>query len=588
MQHTPNRFPHLVFNAISQQTYEHLAYIQRIPDLMLHAAQPEGEAVLFKLAHTALTQARAANFPYKGTYIVASTFTLPVAPALNFGPNQPLPTAYDLHLIHQQSEYDIMNKATTLDELQQIAHTLDKDNYATIQVYYRVADRIRTETIGNNKRARPNTFASTAPTSHPNSSTSSAPPLATSSAPAVTFLTHSLVYDVDEEDHAQEAALVTGAMLDEDDQPAPEPINAIVQPIDLPPVLHDQIPEAAPALDIPDLPDLIWDSDSSDDGFDPQPGAAPMMPPPDPPTHLYSSIINSPYLVDDLYDGTYSDSDSALTTLYTIDSSYYSDGELPDHNDDYYDDYYDIYPDYYDQLNMINEIPHFASVPASELALPFLSSAGIAAEDYEIPHPCISTDFLNYMEHSVEHEQREYQNGLLSHINPEFLQACPEAEPMMRSLGQSAFVPENWEGARIPALSLRFAPDFPATLHAKLIPVNPKLYVNAKQEFDRLRKYHFVPSNSSRSSNLVVAPKETPPFVRLCGNYIPINKYVLSSQHPIPDVKHKIEEIQNYSVFADLDMVNSFHQLPLSLETSEALSIITPWGLFRPKFLPEG
>ena len=53
-------------------------------------------------------------------------------------------------------------------------------------------------------------------------------------------------------------------------------------------------------------------------------------------------------------------------------------------------------------------------------------------------------------------------------------------------------------------------------------------------------------------------------------------------------MKHKIKEIQNYSVFADLDMVNSFHQRPLSLETSEALSIITPWGLFRPKFLPEG
>ena len=150
---------------------------------------------------------------------------------------------------------------------------------------------------------------------------------------------------------------------------------------------------------------------------------------------------------------------------------------------------------------MINDSPQFASVPAAELALPFLSSAGIAAEDYEIPHPCIFTDF-NYMEHSVEHEQREYQNNLLSHINPEFLKACPEAEPMMRSLGQSVFVP-----------------DFPTTLHAKLIPVNPKLYVNAKQEFDRLRKYHFVPSNSSRSSNLVVAPKETPPYVRLCGNY---------------------------------------------------------------------
>ena len=58
--------------------------------------------------------------------------------------------------------------------------------------------------------------------------------LATSSAPADTFLTHNLMYDVDEEDYAKKAALVAGAMLDEDDQPAPEPINAIIQLIDAP------------------------------------------------------------------------------------------------------------------------------------------------------------------------------------------------------------------------------------------------------------------------------------------------------------------------------------------------------------------
>ena len=88
-------------------------------------------------------------------------------PACNIGPNQPLPNAYELHLLHHQSEYEVMNKARTFDELQQIAHTLDKDNYATIQSYYRIADRIRTETIGNNMRARPNPFASTAPTGYP-------------------------------------------------------------------------------------------------------------------------------------------------------------------------------------------------------------------------------------------------------------------------------------------------------------------------------------------------------------------------------------------------------------------------------------
>ena len=35
-------------------------------------------------------------------------------------------------------------------------------------------------------------------------------------------------------------------------------------------------------------------------------------------------------------------------------------------------------------------------------------------------------------------------------------------------------------------------------------------------------------------------------------------------------------------------MANSFHQIPLSKEFSDILSVKTPWGLFRPKFLPEG
>jgi hypothetical protein len=35
-------------------------------------------------------------------------------------------------------------------------------------------------------------------------------------------------------------------------------------------------------------------------------------------------------------------------------------------------------------------------------------------------------------------------------------------------------------------------------------------------------------------------------------------------------------------------MANSFHQIPLSEEFSNLLSVQTPWGLFKPKFLPEG
>ena len=35
-------------------------------------------------------------------------------------------------------------------------------------------------------------------------------------------------------------------------------------------------------------------------------------------------------------------------------------------------------------------------------------------------------------------------------------------------------------------------------------------------------------------------------------------------------------------------MTNSFHQIPIDTESSNLLSVTTPWGLFRPKFLPEG
>jgi hypothetical protein len=35
-------------------------------------------------------------------------------------------------------------------------------------------------------------------------------------------------------------------------------------------------------------------------------------------------------------------------------------------------------------------------------------------------------------------------------------------------------------------------------------------------------------------------------------------------------------------------MANSFHQFPLSEKASDLLSIITPRGTFRPKFMPEG
>ena len=56
----------------------------------------------------------------------------------------------------------------------------------------------------------------------------------------------------------------------------------------------------------------------------------------------------------------------------------------------------------------------------------------------------------------------------------------------------------------------------------------------------------------------------------------------------IPNVLHSIEKAIGFKYFIDLDLTNSFHQIPLDDVTSNRLSVITPRGLMRPKFLPEG
>ena len=119
-------------------------------------------------------------------------------------------------------------------------------------------------------------------------------------------------------------------------------------------------------------------------------------------------------------------------------------------------------------------------------------------------------------------------------------------------------------------------------------PIRRDLYAHAKTEFERLKKYFYVDSESPIASPLVIAPKATAPYIRFCGDYRQVNDYITIPQQPIPIVQHELTKAARYKVFVDLDMANSFHQIPLSEEFSDLLSVQTPWGLVKPKFLPEG
>lgn len=211
-----------------------------------------------------------------------------------------------------------------------------------------------------------------------------------------------------------------------------------------------------------------------------------------------------------------------------------------------------------------------------------------APEDTDTPLPCSFTEALNFMEVGYEQAKEDFISLIPSHVSKEFIEQTNIMDLLM-SRGLDVFIPKNWKGIQgVPPLKLEWRPDVPKFMKPKPWPINPRLYKNAEIECKRLSNYFYRKSNSPVASNLVIAPKATPPYIRFCGNYVAIGKYLITGHYPIPRVTQALEKIVNFKIYLDFDMANSFHQFKIDDASSALLSVQTPWGQFEPMFLPEG
>jgi hypothetical protein len=122
----------------------------------------------------------------------------------------------------------------------------------------------------------------------------------------------------------------------------------------------------------------------------------------------------------------------------------------------------------------------------------------------------------------------------------------------------------------------------------KCRPIKANILEVAEKEFNRLRGYLLFPSNSPVCSNIVVASKATYAFVQICGDYVQINKFIRHGHYPIPLIPSQLDRIQGFSIFADIDFTNAFHQVRIGPISSARLSVVTPWGQFQSPFMQEG
>ena len=209
-------------------------------------------------------------------------------------------------------------------------------------------------------------------------------------------------------------------------------------------------------------------------------------------------------------------------------------------------------------------------------------------EELETPEPAQFKDFVAFLGKSREEAINEFKDMLKVHVSEEMRKET-DIEDMLLTEFLDVFVPQIWSGIKgIPPLKLQWKDDLPDKIRVKPRPINPRLYESSQKEFNRLLGYMYRKSRSPWAACLVVAPKATKPYIRFCGDYVTINQYIKTGHYTIPVPKNEIHKILGFKIFLDIDMTNAFHQIVLHKETSEKLSIQTPWGQFEPVFMPEG
>ena len=214
-------------------------------------------------------------------------------------------------------------------------------------------------------------------------------------------------------------------------------------------------------------------------------------------------------------------------------------------------------------------------------------SSTLTEEELMIPEPGSRIAEQVILE-SVESSRREFLDQVESRVDRGFAAATPISD-YLRTAAIDVFVPTNWSGIKgIDLIQLEFVETPPKRMKPRSRRVPAAIYEVTKKEFQRLLTYFYEPSNSSITSPIVIAPKSTSPFVRICGDYRLINKLLKIFNFPIPDVIKELHKASKCRVFIDLDMRNAFHNLKLHPLTSELLSVQTPFGQFQPRFLPEG
>ena len=243
---------------------------------------------------------------------------------------------------------------------------------------------------------------------------------------------------------------------------------------------------------------------------------------------------------------------------------------------------------FHELLNTSSQIvPLTLDAPAWEGRVPE------APEEKAGPWLSTNSSFLHHLSIPYEDHVKQYQLDVQANVAPELLRLDFVREALFKTY-LDVWCPRKWHGIYPTAapgvlpVRLKTLPTLPPFIRQPGRSVPLKLQEAFKKEWDRLSSYIYIKKGSPYASNLTIASKKTPPFIRIAGDYRVINQYIARVHEPLPLAQEIVQKSAACKYFLDLDLTNGYHQLPLHPETQELLSVQTQLGQFCPIYLPEG